>query len=63
MSVAAFINYFRSPMQEVVSFVSCFFQFFIQTEGTSFGVSVIRLVFSKYFPYNIRGVVVVFNTP
>ena len=63
MLVAAFINYFRSFIQEVVSFISCYFQFFVQTQGTSFGVRVIRLVFSKYFSYDNWGVVVVFNTP
>ena len=56
------IYYFRSFIQEVVSFISCYFQFSVQTQGTSFGVRIIHLVFLKYFPYNIWGVVVVFNT-
>ena len=59
--MAAFINYFRSFIQEVVSFISCYFQFLVQTQGTSFDDRVIRLVFSKYLPYNNWAVVVVFN--
>ena len=61
--MAAFINYFRSFIEEVVSFISFYFRFFVQTQGTSFGVKVIRLVFTKYFQYNIWGVILVFNTP
>ena len=56
----ALINYFRLFIPEFISF---YIQFSVQTQRTSFGVRIIRLVFLKYFQYDILGVVLVSDTP
>ena len=48
----AFSNYFRSFIQEFVSFISCYFQFFIQTQRTSVGVNVIHLMDKYFLPHH-----------
>ena len=41
---------------------SCYLKLFVQTQEAPVDVKVIRVAFSKYFPYDIWGVVVL-NTP
>ena len=56
--MATFIYYFGSFIQEVVSFIFCYFKFLVQAQEVPSGGRVIHLVFSKYFPCDIWSVVV-----